>query len=159
MGGNRPPALRREIEAVVTAEWPATCVIFSGRRQPNGYGRVSIDGHYQRAHVFACLLAHGPSPTPGMDVAHSCGERMCINPRHLRWATRAENEQDKVEHGQSNRGDQRSGSARLTAEAVRAIRQRYHQGHITQQQLANEHGVHLMTINSIIKKHTWKHVA
>lgn len=157
---NKPSRLLLSVIAAVFDSDTNDCIIFAGKQQPNGYGRVSVGGHYERAHRLACRMAHGDPPADRpIEAAHSCGERMCINPRHLRWATRAANEHDKVEHGRSNRGDQRSGSARLTAEAVRAIRQRYRQGHITQQQLANEHGVHLMTINSIIKKHTWKHVA
>lgn len=154
----RPPHLRVEIERVVAAAWPDECVIFSGRRQPNGYGRVSIDGQYVRAHVHACRLAHGERPPGKRDAAHSCGERMCINPAHLRWATRAENEADKIAQGRSNRGGHRSGSARLQADQVAEIRQRYETEDVTQQALADEYGVHIMTINSIILRRTWRHL-
>lgn len=133
-------------------------MVFSGVRQPNGYGRVSIDGQYRRAHLYACEAAHGPRPVGKSDAAHSCGERMCINPRHLRWASRSENEQDKVAHGRSNRGGERSGAARLTPESVRAIRESYASTSRTQQQLADEYGVHIMTINDIINERTWKEV-
>ena len=41
----RPPRFRNEIEvAVAQRPWPETCIIFIGRRQPNGYGRVSENG-------------------------------------------------------------------------------------------------------------------
>lgn len=43
----RPPRFRNEIEvAVAQRPWPETCIIFTGRRQPNGYGRVSENGTY-----------------------------------------------------------------------------------------------------------------
>lgn len=152
----RPPLLREFIDHVVgTVPWPDHCVFFPGRRQPNGYGRVSVDGRYERAHVYACRTAHGPRPAGKTDAAHSCGTSMCINPRHLSWATRAENEADKVRHGTSNRGE-RSAVAVLNGDAVRSIRSRYAAGGITQQQLATEHGVHIMTINDIIHLRTWK---
>jgi len=89
------------------------------------------------------------------DAAHSCGERMCINPRHLRWATRKENEADKVAHGRDIRGE-RSGTARLTRQQVDDIRRRYDRGGITQRHLATFYGVHIMTINDIIQRRTWR---
>lgn len=108
--------------------------------------------------MCACRLAHGERPPGKRDVAHSCGERMCINPAHLRWATRSENEADKITQGRSNRGGHRSGSARLRAEQVVEIRERYETEDVTQQALADEYGVHIMTINSIILRRTWRHV-
>lgn len=40
----------------------------------------------------------GPAPSPDHEAGHTCpaGENMkCVNPRHLRWMTRLENEQSK----------------------------------------------------------------
>jgi hypothetical protein len=150
----RPPRYRQQIESVVASTWPDECVRFAGKQQPNGYGRVSVDGRYVRAHVLACRLAHGERPEGKTDAAHSCGNNMCINPRHLRWATRKENEADKVAHGRTIRGEA-SGTARLTRDQVNNIRAEYAAGGITQQQLADKNGVHIMTINDIIKRRTW----
>jgi len=152
----RPPRYRREVEQVVSGSWPDSCVLFSGKQQPNGYGRVSVHGHYVRSHVFACEVAHGPCPD-GKEAGHSCGNRMCINPRHLRWVTRSENEADKVVHGRSNRGE-RSGAAKVTQEDVTEIRRAYKAGGCTQQSLAESLGVSLMTVNDIIRRRTWKHL-
>jgi HNH endonuclease len=60
----------------------------------------SLDGGYpalngERGHVLICEETHGPKPDPKMHAAHWCGVRRCINRRHLRWATSAENEADK----------------------------------------------------------------
>lgn len=153
----RPPKLLQEIEDAARPPWPQECVQFSGKQQPNGYGRVSVDGRYRRAHVVACELAHGLRPPDKTDAAHSCGNHMCINPRHLRWATRIENEADKVLHGRDIRGE-RSGTARLTRAQVLDIRKRYDRGGVTQQQLADFYGVHVMTINSIVNRRTWRHI-
>lgn len=148
----RPPALRTFIDTVIgTQPWPDECVIFPGRRQPNGYGRVSIDGRYERAHIYACRLAHGARPVDKTDAAHRCGEHMCVNPRHLYWATRAENEHDKQAHGRSNRAR----SNRLTQAQVDLIRQWYTAGGSTQRELADHFGVSLMTINDIVNHRTW----
>lgn len=156
---NKPSRLLLSVIAAVFDSDTNDCIIFAGKQQPNGYGRVSVGGHYERAHRLACRMAHGDPPADRpIEAAHSCGERMCINPRHLRWATRAENEHDKVLQGRSNRGGERSGAARLGLAEVREIRRRYANEHTTQQKLADEYGVHIMTVNSILNKRTWKHV-
>jgi hypothetical protein len=101
-----------------------------------------------------CLLRYGPPPTEGHVAAHSCGNGSggCVHPRHVRWATASENEQDKVVHGTSNRGE-RCGSAKLTEDDVRTIRGL--EGHMTQQGIADRFGVHLMTVNSILRRKNW----
>lgn len=48
------------------------------------------------AHRFVCKLAHGASDK---QAAHLCGNKLCINPKHLYWATAAENMADAVKHG------------------------------------------------------------
>ena len=101
---NKPSRLLLSVIVAVFDSDTDDCIVFAGKQQPNGYGRVSVGGRYQRAHRLACRMAHGEPPRRSLDAAHSCGERMCINPRHLRWATRAENEHDKIAHGRSNRG-------------------------------------------------------
>lgn len=57
-------------------------------------GKLNID-----AHVKACTLAHGERPSPAHQAAHSCGNRLCCNGSHLRWATPAQNMADAMEHG------------------------------------------------------------
>lgn len=64
-------------------------------RKSSGYGahsfynvgrKVNVD-----AHRFVCEEAYGPLP---LEAAHSCGNKLCVNPRHLRWATHVENMRD-----------------------------------------------------------------
>lgn len=83
---------------------------------------------------------------------------MCINPAHLRWATSAENAADKIQHGTTNRGE-RCGSALLSGARVRKIRRDYERGGVTQQQLADRNGVHIMTVNDILHRRTWAHLS
>lgn len=83
----------------------------------HGYGVCRDEnGKSSRAHIIACRMAHGARPEGG-DVAHSCGNKACLNPRHLRWATRSENEMDKVEHGRSLRGTRHHHNKLTDAEA------------------------------------------
>jgi hypothetical protein len=118
------------------------CLIWPFSLDDTGYGLISIrspqggrrKGH---AHRYMCELAKGPAPTRSHQAAHACGNRACVNPRHLSWKTQRENEADKLIHGTSNRGE-RCGSSKLTADDVIAIRAA--KG-ITQQALADRFGV------------------
>lgn len=66
-----------------------------------GYGALRVDGKKVTATRHMCALAHGDPPKPNLDAAHSCGNGHlgCVNPNHLRWATRSENVADAMNHG------------------------------------------------------------
>jgi hypothetical protein len=112
---------------------------------------IGRGGRVERMYVVVCVWEHGPRPE-GMQAAHSCGNGPgCVNRRHLRWATASENEQDKIIHGTSNRGE-RHGNAKLTEADVRAIRtddrRPYHL-------IALDYGVNDWTIARIIRRESW----
>lgn len=65
-------------------------LIWTGTTDRNGYGWLRVNGKYVFAHRFAWKREHGPIPD-GMTIDHTCWERSCVNPEHLRLATRAEN--------------------------------------------------------------------
>lgn len=83
------------------------CVLWPFTQYSNGYGSVWHEGRLWGAHRLACRLRHGEPSDPQLQAAHKCGNKLCINPRHLRWATQAENEQDKLKHGTANRWNSR----------------------------------------------------
>lgn len=96
------------------------CVLWPYATLETGYGSVQHEGRTTRAHRLMCEKAHGKPVDPSMDAAHSCGAALCINPRHLRWATRIENMSDAIEHGTTTRGE-RHGLHKLTEGQVREI--------------------------------------
>ncbi len=99
------------------------CLRWPFSYNPLGYGAVSVGGVREYAHRYMCELVNGPAPTPCHETAHSCGNGHlgCLNPRHLRWATRSENIEDKIEHGTSQHGENNA-KAKLTEADVRTIR-------------------------------------
>jgi hypothetical protein len=88
----------------------------------HGYGFATIDGIQRRASNWMCRLAHGEPFMIWKHAAHSCGNPSCVNPKHLRWASHAENMADKEKHGTVNRGE-RNGKTTITEADVLAIRE------------------------------------
>lgn len=56
-----------------------------------GYARKRILGKNWRLHRYVhIILGNNPPPSSKHTVDHSCRNRACINPDHLRWATASE---------------------------------------------------------------------
>lgn len=111
-----------------------------------GYGALSHMGRRGYAHRFMCELAHGAPPTPLHEAAHSCGrgDEGCVNPRHLSWKTKTENQLDCRKHGtqaKSRYGRQ----GKLSPDQVAEIRT----SDARQCDLARKFGVHETTISNI----------
>lgn len=104
------------------------CWLWTGAVDTRGYGNMNCDGATRRAHRIAWELARGPIP-PGVGhhgtvVMHTCDNRICCNPGHLKLGDHGANMADMREKGrrrQINVG-QTNGRAKLTPEQVRAIR-------------------------------------
>jgi hypothetical protein len=123
----------------------------------NGYGRVNwpdYKGTKMTASRAMCIAAHGDPPSPKHEAAHSCGNGHagCVNPNHLRWATKKENQHDRIRHGTTNRGE-RQGRSKLTEQDVLTIRQLYPS--MTQPALAKRYGVDQSTISDIVLRRRW----
>lgn len=129
------------------------CILWPFAVGSSGYGVFVEDGKQLYAHSTICEIAHGNRPEGDVHAAHICGVRLCINPAHVRWASRSENEQDKLDHGLSNRGE-RCGRSILTEGNVRDIRAMLARGE-TQKHVAEVFGVSEGAINSIHRRQNW----
>jgi hypothetical protein len=63
----------------------------------SGYGQVALNGRQSRAHRAAWFYAYGKHPS--QNLLHSCDNRLCVNPDHLREGTQKENYRDAVDRG------------------------------------------------------------
>ena len=123
-----------------------------------GYGQFqnSLDGN-NTAHRYALILKVGLPPRPEMQACHSCDNRACVNPTHLRWGTRLDNADDARRRGRIPLGEERP-NARLTRVAVAEIKTRLRAGE-SGVAIAHEFRVHPNTIYSIRSGQSWRHVA
>lgn len=147
----RDGAPQRFIEQSLTIQTD-DCIIWPFSTNSDGYGNYGADGVVLKAHRTVCERVHGPAPNRH-EAAHNCGRRNCINHRHLRWATHAENMADTIAHGTHNRGD-RSGRAKLTWPKVRSIRARYAAGEDIPA-LAASFGVSKPAIYHVVLNERW----
>lgn len=122
----------------------------------DGYGYFRAGGKRWRAHRYSYFLAHGTIPL--LDVLHSCDNRLCVNPAHLREGTAKDNAQDKVlRNRQAKLKGEDHGASKLSAESVRQIRRLINEG-VKQTVIAEMFHVMPSTITAIKHKRSWGHL-
>lgn len=137
------------------------CWLWTGAKNSNGYGQVRTAEGTFYVHRLAFATLNGD---PGeLDVCHRCDTPLCCNPNHYFLGTQAENMADMARKGRSGRagngrGDE-SPNSKVTTEVVREIRRLVEAGEASQYELAERFGIKQPTVNCIVKRRTWKHVA
>jgi len=168
---------RRKVRPLADRFWAKVdtsgeCWLWHGGTNNKGYGLIGLGGHYgpkSLVHRLSYEWANGPIPD-GLFVCHNCpgGDNpLCVRPSHLFLGTNTDNMRDASAKGMLhhtfathpivNTGE-RSAQAKVTAEIVRAIRQRYPAGGLRQSDLANEYGISETAVRHILARRTWKDV-
>lgn len=127
-------------------EWTAGC--FAA-----GYGAFRVGGATMAAHRLA-LAIDGRDPG-AMWALHSCDNRACVNPAHLRRGDRAENTTDAFSRNRRLRGNRHD--AKLTPRDVAQARLLWAGGH-SQTSIARRFGVSQAAISAVVNGKTWRHV-
>jgi hypothetical protein len=134
------------------------CWSWTGPLIGSGYGSFQILNGPLRvrlAHRFAYMITHGPIP-PGMMVLHSCDNRACVNPAHLRLGTAEDNRNDMISRHRTIAGEAHP-YAKLSNAQVIKIRKLYLKGW-SSCALAKTFGVSRKTVRDIGKLRSWKHI-
>jgi hypothetical protein len=154
---------KEAIEKILKYSTPTQsgCWEWSGCIQGNGYSRVRLDGKTQYGHRAAYSAFKGEIPE-GLDVCHTCDNRMCVNPDHLFVGTRKDNMQDCAKKGRTTKGmsfgeGEQAAYSKLTEPEVLMARMLAAEGK-NPRVIAEQFGVHKDTIRHIIKRKTWRHI-
>lgn len=130
--------------------------VLSLRTRPDGYVQVVLyrKGKGTTLYVHALVLSAFKGKCPeGMECMHLNNKRSCNQLVNLKYGTRPENNQQKVEHGTVQRGE-RAPSAKLTWEKVHQIRAEIAGGRSCAS-IARELGMHRGSIENIKNQVTW----
>lgn len=153
-GRRSPGALPELLLSLVTSETDACLVWPAENCNRYGYPQIKWQGATRRANRVSCEMKHGPAPTDKHHAAHSCGNRACVNPRHLRWATGSENQMDRIKHGTDCRGE-KNVTSKVTASMVRDIRRFWATGDVSQLEISREFGITQSAVSSIVTGKNW----
>lgn len=133
------------------------CIVWTGKRDRNGYGLVSLERQkWSFAHRAAWFLAHGEWPS-GV-ILHSCDNPACVNLDHLSDGSAADNMRDAIQKGRLDNRGERHGMSKLSNDDARQIRDLYLGGSVTQIELARKFGVSQPTISEICSRRHWGHL-
>lgn len=72
------------------------CHIFTGCKDRDGYGIISIGGKNYRAHRYSYEIYNGEIPRNCV-VHHTCSKRSCVNPAHLQAISPQSNVAEMIE--------------------------------------------------------------
>lgn len=133
------------------------CWHWTGARTPKGYGQFRVRGVNLYAHRLVCE----PIP-PGLQACHHCDNPSCVRPDHLFVGTPAQNTADMVAKGRargaSHKGEAHPG-AKLREADIRAIRDAYRAGGVSQRQLGKLYGISQGHVGMIVRNELWKPAA
>lgn len=141
--------LARELIDAALVSSTDECILWplgrGGSRSAYGRWRGPVGAFSRYVHRQVCFEAHG-KPKEKQQAEHLCGNGLCYNPRHLSWATVAENNQRKREHGTY-------GSV-YGPKTVAEVKRRLDRGEV-QRRVAEDMGIPYTTVNHISTGRRW----
>jgi hypothetical protein len=140
------------------------CINWKFAANNSGYGTKWYKGVKTGSHVLAykAFVDESFEQSSALVIMHSCDNRRCINPEHLKAGTSVDNIQDAISKGRINRDNPHSigamnPKAKLTEAVVPWLRQMMNYG-VSPQALAEVCGVTTTTMYGVKNRKFWKHV-
>ncbi len=129
------------------------CWIWTGNIR-GGYGRFSIGGWAIPSHRYSYELHNDVKLSDADLILHSCHNRICVNPSHLRIGDNQDNMDEMKNAGRQAKGV-KNGQSKLTEQEVAKIKQLLEEGEMKKADVARMFGVSDCTISDIYKGRTW----
>jgi len=130
-------------------EWQHACT-----RAGYGVKRIGNKTLYVHRVIYCEDRGIDISEIAGQSVMHLCDNPKCINPKHLRLGSHADNMGDMGAKGRSRRGEYHH-NAKLSKRSVLAIRAAYARGDRHPRKLAKQYGVNYYTVMKVAKGDLW----
>lgn len=147
-----PPITPEKFWQLVIKDETSGCWNFQKGRQANGYCRISVNGQLWSAHRYARFLSTGKAVV--LQILHSCDNRQCVNPEHLREGTALENAADKLSRNRQAKGSTIHNTV-LNESTVREIKTLLARG-VAGVAIAARFNISTQIVSSIKKEKTWK---
>lgn len=158
---NQRATLAERFWAQVDKHGANGCWIWTGPTDTGGYAKIKVNRRNVKAHRTAYELHVGPIPE-GLDLCHSCDNRLCVNPAHLWPGTRRENILDAQAKGRlsgpSSPAGEDCNASKLTTAQVVEIRRLAAAG-MRPSEIARQFSTCPQNVRSIVMRRTWKNVA
>lgn len=129
--------------------------VWTGAKDQDGYGMISVDGRPLRVHRVIYALVYGVSIPADLEVTHSCDTPSCCWPGHLFLQTHQDNVRESFEKGRSPRDGEHNGRAKITEAIARAIKHSAGSARI----VAERFGVGHNTVEKIRTGRTWANLS
>lgn len=136
---------------------PCGCWVWKHPIKSSGYGSFWLNDRKVPAQIAAFVIFKG-NHVVGLDVAHLCDNRACVNPDHLVQMTHKENMNDSIQkkrHPTLGRKGSRNIQAKLTESDVKTIKGMAG----LQREIARQFGVSRELIGYIKRGKIWTHVS
>ena len=118
-----------------------------------GYGKMKIRPKTMATHRFSFVIHNLYSPEM---VLHSCDNRKCVNPKHLRAGNHIENMADMTARNRQATG-MRHGFTKITDEQVLELRSMYAAG-VKMKAIAIHFGINKGSVANIACGRCWRHL-
>lgn len=156
------PTVARRYRSKVDRRRPEDCWPWLGHRTKAGYGSIATGTLAQPqktlAHRIAWVLVFG-SIDDDLTIDHLCFNRWCQNPNHMDLVSRSVNgARGAIRRGKVAIDGEVNGAAKLTDEAVRAIRSEYVPRKVPLRVFAERYGTSIQTIQYVVAGLSWRHV-
>lgn len=144
-----------------------SCWEWQGEKVVKGYGRFYIGQKRFVASRYCYDNFVEKIKDTTLQVCHKCDNPSCVNPKHLFLGTPQDNTKDMVSKGRNFivpkelrkfPAGENNGNSTLTEKDVLEIRNKYVPFQYGAQTLAKEYGINKKTVQSILRRNTWKHI-